>query len=213
MSPVSSPGSRAVSSSRETRGSPARLLVQPAEEPLLGIPGEPLSAEGQREHAPPPLRHRVPSHQGADRSLVAHAGLDHETRRRERPAADARARSSPARVRQLLRARPRCPPARPPRGRSPGRAWCPIPAPCAAGSPRAHPPRRHPRCPKAARARRANAVARSACDPCADDLPAGPGPDRPRRPAETPRPRRTPRSGALRCRPDRASRSAAAPAR
>ena len=103
MSPVSSPGSSAVSSSRDTRGSAVARLVQPAEEALLGIPGEPLDAEGQREHTPPALRHRVTGYQRADPASVGHAGLDDEPGGRERPAADAGARPSPARLRQLLR--------------------------------------------------------------------------------------------------------------
>ena len=41
-------------------------------------------------------------HQRADRVVVAYAGLDHEAWRRERPAADARPRSPPARARQFL---------------------------------------------------------------------------------------------------------------
>ena len=103
MSPASSPGSSAVSSSRDTRRLGVARLAQLTEEALLRIPGEPLDAERQREHAPPPLRHRVTGDQRADPAPVAHAGLDDEPRGRKRPAADAGARPPPARLGQLFR--------------------------------------------------------------------------------------------------------------
>ena len=78
-------------------------IAQPTEEALLGITREPLDAEWQRQHAPPPLGDRVSRDQRADRALVGDTGLDHQPGGRKRPDADARARRPAARHRQLLR--------------------------------------------------------------------------------------------------------------
>ncbi len=79
-----------------------RVYVQLIEESLLRIAGQSLRAERQREHAAPPLRHRMTSDKRADRASVRYAGLDHEARCRERPATDAGPCSPPGRVRKLL---------------------------------------------------------------------------------------------------------------
>ncbi len=82
-------------------GGPVRL--QQTEKSLLSIPGQTLDPEGEGEHAPPALWHRVPSHQRAEPAAAQHAGLDHEARSGEGPGAHARALSAPGGVRELDR--------------------------------------------------------------------------------------------------------------
>ena len=191
------------------------VVLEISEKPLLGLTREPLGPERQSEHAPPPLRHRMARHHRTDRVALAHAGLDHEAGRGERPGSDARARPTANRRGQRARGRRRSPPARPPRGRWRARASSPTRGPRGAGSPRRG-STSTPRCPYpnavAGPAARTSS-ARSACDPERDHL-ARPVDSEARPPrADTRRRRRIPRNGGPRSRPDRACRSAAGPAR